>query len=247
MELEGKVAIVTGSSRGLGRATAMELAKRGANVVINYLHSQAMAEEATAEVGTLGREALCLRADVSDFAQAQTMVAKVMERWGRIDILVNNAGILQDRTLARMDPSQWSDVLAVNLTGVWNCTRAALEHMLKARSGRIVSISSIVAESGNFGQTNYGASKAGIIGLTKSLALETASRGITVNAVAPGFMRTDMLKGIPAEVLEKVRARIPMGDFGEPQDIARTIAFLVSDAARYITGQVINVNGGLYM
>jgi len=247
MELQGKAAIVTGSSRGLGRATAVELAKRGANVVINYLHSKELAEEAATEIGNLGRETLCLRADVSDFAQAQTMVAKVIERWGRIDILVNNAGILKDRTLARMDPSQWSDVLAVNLTGVWNCTRAALEHMLKARSGRIVSISSIVAESGNFGQTNYGASKAGIIGLTKSLALETASRGITVNAVAPGFMRTDMLKGIPTEVLEKVRARIPMGDFGEPQDIARTVAFLVSDAARYITGQVINVNGGLYM
>ncbi len=247
MELQGKTAIVTGSSRGLGRATALELARRGADVVINYLNSGAKAEETAAEIQKLGRKTLCICADVSKADAVEEMAHRAVEEWGRIDILVNNAGILSDRTLSRMEPAQWHDVLAVNLSGMWNCSRAVLPTMLKSRAGRIVNVSSVVAESGNFGQTNYAASKAGVIGFTKSLALEVASKGVTVNAVAPGFMRTDMLKTIPSDVLEKVRERIPIGDFGEPEDVAWTIAFLVSKGARYITGQVVNVNGGFYM
>lgn len=247
MNLAGKVALVTGSSRGLGKATALELASRGAYVVVNYRESREKAEQTAAQIEEIGRQTLCIRADVSDFDQVQEMVSQAIEKWKRIDILVNNAGILQDRTLRRMGPAEWSEVISVNLGGMYNCARAVLNHMLEARSGRIVNVSSVVAESGNFGQSNYSASKAGVIGFTKSIALETASKGITVNAVAPGFIRTDMLKGIPEKVLDTIRSRIPLGDFGQPQDIAQTIAFLVSDAARYITGQVVRVNGGLYM
>jgi len=247
MELRDQVAIVTGSSRGLGRATARELARRGARVVVNYVQSQEKAEAVAAELRELGSEAFCVRADVSQVDEAEKIAQTALDNWGRIDILVNNAGILRDRSLRRMKPQEWSEVIAVNLGGIYNCSRAALPHMLRAGSGRIVNVSSVVALSGNYGQTNYSASKAGVLGFTKSLALETAAQGITVNAVAPGFMRTDMLNGIPEDVLEQVRKRIPLGDFGEPDDVAYAVGFLVSAAARYITGQVIHVNGGLHM
>jgi len=247
MQSSARVAIVTGSSRGLGRATALELARRDTHVVINYVQSQVDAESAAEQVRATGSEAICVRADVSDRSQVDDMVGLALKQWGRIDILVNNAGILRDRTLRKMTSEEWFDVMSVNLNGAFNCTRAVLDTMLGQRRGRIINITSVIGESGGVGQTNYGASKAGLIGFTRSLALELGSKGITVNAVAPGFMKTDMLKSIPENILEIIRGKIPAGDFGEPADIAAAVAFLASDEARYITGHVLNVNGGLYM
>jgi 3-oxoacyl-(acyl-carrier-protein) reductase len=247
MQLRERVAIVTGSSRGLGRATVLELARRGARVVVNYRQSEELAEKTASEARSLGGDAMHIQCDVSDPGRVQAMVQRVVDTWGRVDILVNNAGILRDRTLRRMSPDEWDDVLSVNLTGAFNCCKSVIEPMLAQGAGRIVNIASVIGESGGVGQTNYGASKAGIIGFTRSLALELAAKGITVNAVAPGFMKTDMLKTIPENVLSGIRTRIPVGDFGAPEDIAHAVAFLVSPEARYITGHVLNVNGGLYM
>jgi len=247
MQLEGKTALVTGGSRGIGRSIALELARRGADVAINYAGNEAAAQKTAEEIKALGRRCIAIRADVADTAACTEMVEKVVAEFGKIDILVNNAGITRDTLLMRMKEEDWDAVLSTNLKSVYSCTRAAIKYMMKAKSGRIVSISSVVGASGNAGQANYAAAKAGIMGFTKAVAKETASRGITVNAVAPGFIATDMTAVLSEKVVENLKASIPMGRLGAPEDIAQAVAFLVSDGAAYITGQTLHVNGGMYM
>ena len=247
MQLDGKVALVTGASRGIGRSIALMLAARGADIVINYAGNTEAAEQTKAEVEALGRKALVVKADVGDAAACEKMLEDVVAAMGKIDILVNNAGITRDTLLMRMKEADWDAVLTTNLKSVYNCTKAAIKYMMKARSGRIVNISSVVGAMGNAGQANYAAAKAGILGFTKAVAKETASRGITVNAVAPGFIATDMTAVLSDKVVDNLKAGIPMGRLGAPEDIAKAVAFLVSDDAAYITGQTLHVNGGMYM
>ncbi len=247
MQLDGKVALVTGASRGIGRSIALMLAARGADIVINYAGNTEAAEQTKAEVEALGRKALVVKADVGDTVACEKMLEDVVAAMGKIDILVNNAGITRDTLLMRMKEADWDAVLTTNLKSVYNCTKAAIKYMMKARSGRIVNISSVVGAMGNAGQANYAAAKAGILGFTKAVAKETASRGITVNAVAPGFIATDMTAVLSDKVVDNLKAGIPMGRLGAPEDIAKAVAFLVSDDAAYITGQTLHVNGGMYM
>ncbi|MBD1910180.1 MULTISPECIES: 3-oxoacyl-[acyl-carrier-protein] reductase [unclassified Leptolyngbya] len=243
--LQDQVALVTGASRGIGRAIALALATEGAKVVVNYASSATAADELVAEIAGMGGEAIALKADVSKADQVDALVAAVMEKWGRVDILVNNAGITRDTLLLRMKPDDWQAVIDLNLTGVFLCTRAISKIMLKQRSGRIINISSVVGEMGNAGQANYSAAKAGVIGFTKAVAKEVASRGITVNAVAPGFIATDMTHGLNGDDILKM---IPLSRFGQPEDVAGVVRFLAADAAAaYITGQTINVDGGMVM
>lgn len=246
MFLEEKTAIVTGASRGIGKAIAVALAREGATVVINDL-SQEAAEATAAEIRANNGRAIAMAADVADSAQVETMVTRVMEECGRIDILVNNAGITRDTLLLRMKEEDWDAVLNVNLKGVFNCTKAVSRFMIKQRSGVIVNIASVVAVMGNIGQANYAAAKAGILGFTKAVARELASRGIRVNAVAPGYIQTDMTEKIPEEIKAKLIESIPLGFIGQPEDVAGAVLFLVSPAARYITGQTLHVNGGMVM
>ncbi|MCH3914793.1 MAG: 3-oxoacyl-[acyl-carrier-protein] reductase [Acidaminococcaceae bacterium] len=247
MALEGKVALVTGASRGIGRAIALTLAKNGADVAINFAGNVAAAEEVAKEITDMGRKAILVQGSVADFATCQEMVAKVIAELGKVDILVNNAGITRDGLLMRMSSEDWDAVLTTNLKGVFNCTKAVIKPMMKQRSGKIVNMASVVGETGNPGQANYAAAKAGVIGFTKTIAKEIASRGINVNAVAPGFVATDMTKVLPDKVKEAMAAGIPLGRAGDPQDIANAVLFLVSDNAAYITGQVLNVDGGMVM
>ena len=247
MQLDGKVALVTGASRGIGKSIALMLASRGADIAINYAGNTEAAEKTKAEVEALGRKAMVIKADVGDTAACEAMVAEVVKEMGKIDILVNNAGITRDGLLMRMKEADWDAVLTTNLKSVYNCTKAVIKYMMKARSGRIVSISSVVGAMGNAGQANYAAAKAGIMGFTKAVAKEVASRGITVNAVAPGFIATDMTAVLPEKVVESLKAAIPMGRLGAPEDIAKAVAFLVSEDAAYITGQTLHVNGGMFM
>ena len=247
MTLDGKVALVTGSSRGIGRAIAITLAKAGADVAINFAGNVAAAEEVAKEITTLGRKAILVQGSVAEAAKAQEIVDKVIAELGKIDILVNNAGITRDGLLMRMKEEDWDAVLTTNLKGVFNCTKAVIKPMMKQRAGTIVNMASVVGEMGNAGQTNYAAAKAGVIGFTKSVAKEVASRGIRANAVAPGFIATDMTKVLPEKVQEEMAKTIPLGRQGQPQDIANAVLFLVSDEAAYITGQVINVDGGMVM
>ncbi|NJM71673.1 MAG: 3-oxoacyl-[acyl-carrier-protein] reductase [Scytonema sp. RU_4_4] len=243
--LRNKVAIVTGASRGIGRAIAQELAKLGANVVVNYASSSNAAEEVVDTITKAGGSAIALQADVSQADQVEALVNAVMEKFNRVDILVNNAGITRDTLLLRMKPEDWQAVIDLNLTGVFLCTRTVSKIMLKQRSGRIISITSVAGQMGNPGQANYSAAKAGVIGFTKTIAKELASRGITVNAVAPGFIATDMTSGINAEEIIKY---IPLGRYGQPEEVAGMVRFLAADpAAAYITGQVFNVDGGMVM
>lgn len=249
--LAGKSALITGASRGIGRAIAVCFARAGCDVAINYLAESgrdnlAEAEAVAAEARALGRRALCVEADVTDFEAVQAMTNRGIEQFGALDILVNNAGITRDRTLARMSRAEWDAVIAVNLTGAFNCSRAVIEHMRERRRGRIISLSSVVGLAGNIGQANYAASKAGLIGLTKSLAREVARRGITVNAIAPGFIETEMTDAIPAEVREGIIESIPVGRMGRSEDIAHAALFLASDEAAYVTGHVLSVNGGMW-
>ena len=246
MELANQVALVTGGARGIGREIAVLLARQGADVALFDVNAQTL-EQTAQELRALGRRAEGLTVDVTDGAQVDAGVAKVLDKLGRIDILINNAGITQDGLLIRMDDAQWDRVLNINLKGTFLCTRAAAKHMLKARQGRIVSIASIVGLMGNPGQANYAASKAGIIGFTKAVAKELASRGITCNAVAPGFIKTEMTEKLPEPAKQRLMEAIPMGTLGEPGDVAQAVFFLVSKAARYITGQVLVVDGGLAM
>ena len=243
--LQGKVAIVTGASRGIGHATALALAAEGAKVVVNYASSREAADRVVAEIEAMGSAAIALPADVSKVDQVDGLVNAVMEKWGQVDVLVNNAGITRDTLLLRMKPEDWQAVIDLNLTGVFLCTRAVSKIMLKQRSGRIVNITSVAGQMGNPGQANYSAAKAGVIGFTKTVAKELATRGITVNAVAPGFITTDMTADVKAEGILQF---IPLGRYGKPEEVAGLIRFLAADpAAAYITGQVMNVDGGMVM
>jgi 3-oxoacyl-[acyl-carrier protein] reductase len=243
--LQGKVAIVTGASRGIGRAIARELAKFGASVVVNYASSSQAADELVSEITQAGGSAIALAADVSKEEQVDALINAAIEKFNRVDILVNNAGITRDTLLLRMKLEDWQAVIDLNLTGVFLCTRAVSKIMLKQRSGRIINITSVAGQMGNPGQANYSAAKAGVIGFTKTVAKELASRGITVNAVAPGFIATDMTSNLDAEGILKY---IPLGRYGQPEDIAGMVRFLAADpAASYITGQVFNVDGGMVM
>jgi 3-oxoacyl-[acyl-carrier protein] reductase len=244
MELENKVAFITGARRGIGRAIALELAEAGADCV---LIARTAPEELAQEITAKGRRALALAVDVADAAACENAVKQTVKELGGFDILINNAGIADDGLLMRMKEEQWQRVLDVNLNGAFYCAKAALRPMLKSGSGRIINISSVVGQMGNAGQANYAASKAGLIGFTKSLAKEVGSRGITANAIAPGFISTDMTHVMSEEAKTALLTQIPMGTLGEPEDVAKLALFLASPAARYITGQVMNVDGGLVM
>lgn len=243
--LQDQVAIVTGASRGIGRATALALASEGAKVVINYANSSGAADAVVAEITGQGGEALAFQANVAEADQVDTLFKTVLDKWGRADVLVNNAGITRDTLLLRMKLEDWQAVINLNLTGVYLCTRAVSKVMLKQRSGRIINIASVAGQMGNPGQANYSAAKAGVIGFTKTVAKEMASRGVTVNAVAPGFIATDMTEGLESEEILKF---IPLGRYGQPDEVAGMVRFLAADpAGTYITGQVFNVDGGMVM
>lgn len=245
--LDGKTALVTGASRGIGKAIALKLAELGANVVINYRSSSSSVEETIKEIELRGSKALAVQADISKFDQAEILIKKAVEYFGALHILVNNAGITKDSLLLRMKEEDFDKVVEVNLKGAFNCIKHASAVMLKQKYGRIVSISSVVGVSGNAGQVNYAAAKAGIIGITKSAAKELASRNITVNAVAPGFIQTDMTNVLPEKVKEAALNGIPLKRFGKPEDVAEVVAFLSSESSSYLTGQVIHVDGGMVM
>ena len=277
--LEGKAALVTGGSRGIGQAIAIRLASEGANVVVNYqsrkdqaadvidfinktdridnldelikmidiMDTVDQAKEVRDMIESMGRHAIICQANVGKMDEVNKMRDKAVAEFGKIDILVNNAGIVKDKSFVKMTSEMWDDVISVNLTGTFNCTKAVIDGMLERHYGRIVNISSVIGRMGNRGQANYAASKAGVIGLTQTLAKEFADKGVTVNAVAPGFVGTDMLRSIPAKIMEKILAQIPMGRLGKPEEIASAVTYLVSPEAGYITGQVIDVNGGLYI
>jgi 3-oxoacyl-[acyl-carrier protein] reductase len=245
MDLTGKVAIVTGSGRGIGKAIAMKLAEVGATIVINDVGDNAPVEETVAEIKKMDRQAMAVMADVSSTKDVARLVDTATKTYGKVDILVNNAGITRDQLTMRMTDEDWDKVITINLKSVFLCTRAVLRPKLKQRTGRIVSISSIVGIIGSVGQANYASAKAGIIGFTKTIAKEVASRGITVNAVAPGFIDTTMTQALPEERRQVLMNSIPLGYLGTPRDVAETVAFLASEEARYITGQVITVDGGI--
>jgi NAD(P)-dependent dehydrogenase (short-subunit alcohol dehydrogenase family) len=277
--LDGKAALVTGASRGIGQAIAVKLAAEGANVAVNYQSSKdqaadvidfinktdrmddldelikmidimdtvEQAKEVRDMIESMGRHAIICQANVGRMDEVLKMRDKAVAEFGKIDILVNNAGIVKDKSFVKMTSEMWDDVISVNLTGTFNCSKAVIDGMLERHYGRIVNISSVIGRMGNRGQANYAASKAGIIGLTQTLAKEFADKGVTVNAVAPGFIGTDMLKSVPAKIMEKILAQIPMGRLGKPEEIASAVTYLVSPEAGYITGQVIDINGGLYI
>ncbi len=247
MDLIGKVALVTGASRGIGQAVAVELAKAGADVIVNYIGNEAVAQETVEKVEALGRKALKIKADVGNADEVQAMVDEAHAAFGHIDVLVNNAGITRDGLLIRMKDSDWDDVLNINLKGVYLVSKAVAKLMVKQRSGRIINMTSVSGVTGNVGQANYAAAKAGVIGFTKTCAKELAARGITVNAVAPGFIETAMTDVLPEKIKEGIAATVPLGRMGQPEEIAGVVTFLASDFARYITGQVLNVDGGMVM
>lgn len=245
-KLDGKVALVTGGARGIGAAIALKLASMGADIVINDMSAEACSATCS-QISKLGRKAIAITADVSKTDDAKRMIEESIGQMGKLDILVNNAGITRDNLIMRMSEEEWDMVIAVNLKGTFNCLQAVTRTMLKARSGVIVNLASVVGVAGNSGQANYSASKAGVIGLTKSAAKELASRGIRVNAVAPGFISTAMTKELPEDYIEKLKAAIPLGFFGEPEHVASVVAFLACDDSAYITGQVIKIDGGLFI
>jgi len=246
-QLEGKIAIVTGGSRGIGRAIALELGQRGATVVVNYNQSADAAEAVIAEIKAAGGDGMTFQCDVSDADQVAAMFKDVTKAYGQLDILVNNAGVTRDNVIMMLKPDDFDTVINTNLRSAWLCSKAASRTMMKKRNGRIINISSVVGIAGNGGQTNYAASKAGLLGLTKSLAKEIAPRNVTVNAVAPGFIGTDMTSDLSDDIKETAISHIPLGRMGAPEDVAKAVAFLASDDAAYITGQVLVVDGGMVM
>lgn len=245
--LEGKTCLVTGAGRGIGRAIALSLGAAGANVAITYARSEAAAKEVEAELIAMGREALIFQADAVDGKRAEEVITEITSKWGRLDILVNNAGITKDTLIMRMSEEQWDDVIETNLKSVFNYSKAAVRPMMKQRAGSIINIGSIVGVSGNAGQTNYSASKAGMIGFTKSLAKELASRNVRVNLIAPGYITTEMTEKLGEATLEAINKSIPMGRGGKPEEVANAVQFLGSDASSYVTGVVLHVDGGMVM
>ncbi|MBM2825677.1 MAG: 3-oxoacyl-[acyl-carrier-protein] reductase, partial [Dehalococcoidales bacterium] len=245
MNLSNKVAIVTGSGRGIGRAIALRLAEAGADIIINDVGESSAVDSVVEEIKAMNRKSMAIIADISLAADVERLVEQTIANYGRVDILVNNAGITRDQLIIRMSEEDWDKVMTVNLKSVFLCTRAVLRHMLKQRSGRIINMASIVGIIGNAGQANYASAKAGIIGFTRSIAKEVASRGITVNAIAPGFIDTKMTQQLEEKQRQELMRRIPLGYLGTPRDVAEAVAFLASDEARYITGQVLNVDGGM--
>jgi 3-oxoacyl-[acyl-carrier protein] reductase len=243
----GKIALVTGASRGIGKAIALELAHHGAHVVVNYAGSEQAAQDVVDLIASRGGRSFKFQANVSSYLEVEAMVKATIDTFGSLDILVNNAGITRDNLIMRMKEEEFDDVIAINLKGVFNCIKAVTRPMMKQRSGRIINISSVVGVLGNAGQANYVAAKAGVIGLTKSTARELASRSITVNAVAPGFIETDMTQALTEEMREQLRKQIPLDRLGQPSDVAKAVLFLASDDASYMTGQTIHIDGGMYM
>lgn len=244
-DISGRFALVTGASKGIGKASALKLGEQGVNVAVNYNSSKSEAEDTATQLTDLGVEAFIVKADVSSLDEVSNMVDEVTERFGQIDILVNNAGIISDSLLIRMSDEAWDDVITTNLNGTFYCTRAVLRGMIRRRWGRIINIGSVVGIRGNIGQVNYSASKAGIIGFTKALAKEVASRNITVNTVTPGYINTDTVDVLPQATKDRIMTWIPQGHFGEVDDVAYMVAFIASEKARYMTGQVVSIDGGM--
>ena len=240
------MALVTGAAQGIGKAIALLLARNGADMVVSDINLE-KAEETAKEISAIGPKAIAVKVDVANLSDVERMVTGILEKLAKIDILVNNAGITRDKLILRMTEEDWDVVLGVNLKGTFNCTKAVVRHMAKQRSGKIVNIASVVGEMGNAGQANYSASKAGVIGLTKTIAREYAQRGINVNAIAPGYIETPMTEALPEKAKEELRRLIPMERLGKPEDVAEAVLFLVSEESSYVTGQVLNVNGGIYM
>jgi 3-oxoacyl-(acyl-carrier-protein) reductase len=247
MKLTGRTALVTGGSRGIGRAIALALAEEGADVAVNYVSSEAAARDVIASITKMGRRAMPAQADVSDFPDTFRMAQNVLKEFGHLDILVNNAGINSDKTFVKMDHASWRKVLSINLDGVFNCTKVFVDQMLSQNYGRVVNITSVIGQIGNFGQANYAASKAGVAAFTKSLAKELAGKGVTVNAVAPGFIETEMITGIPDKVKNRLLDQIPLKRFGSAEEVARAVCYIVSSDGDYITGAELSINGGLLM
>ncbi len=247
MKLKGRTALVTGGSRGIGRAVALALAEEGADVAINYVSSETAARDVADHIQKMGRQAILAQADVSDYPDTFRMAQDVLRAFGHLDILVNNAGINSDKTFTKMDHASWRKVLGTNLDGVFNCTKVFVDQMLKQGYGRVVNMTSVIGQIGNFGQANYAASKAGVAAFTKSLAKELAGKGLTVNAVAPGFIETEMVANIPDKVKERLLAQIPLHRFGSAEEVARAVVYIVSSDGDYITGAELSINGGLLM
>ena len=247
MKLTGRTALVTGSSRGIGRAIAVALAEEGADVAVNYVSSESAAREVVAQIEKTGRRGILAQADVSDFPDTFRMAQNVLKEFGHIDILVNNAGVNSDKTFVKMDHASWRKVLSINLDGVFNCAKVFVDQMLKQNYGRVVNITSVIGQIGNFGQANYAASKAGVAAFTKSLAKELAGKGVTVNAVAPGFIETEMVDSIPERVKTRLLDQIPLKRFGSAEEVARAVVYIVSSDGDYITGAELSINGGLLM
>ncbi len=247
MKLKGRTALVTGASRGIGRAIALALAEEGADVAVNYMASESAAREVADQIHERGRRAMLAQADVGDYPDTFRMAQEILKEFGHLDILVNNAGVTSDKTFIKMDHASWRKVLAVNLDGAFNCTKVFIDQMVKQEYGRVVNITSVIGQIGNFGQANYAASKAGVAAFTKSLAKELAGKGITVNAVAPGFIETEMMQAIPDKVKTRLLDQIPLKRFGRAGEVARAVVYICSTDGDYITGAELSINGGLLM